>query len=209
MIRDAQRQPPHSRGRERGAAGAARGDHAADPALAFDPAAEGLGHAHDGLAPVAGKDRAGAAGMHRGDLHRRDVRPRDLARSGEIDRSHRYPEHHSRSRMKPNLAPLVSKVPTTSAVRPIRSANGIANTARASSASASPGLSAALTGGLRNPQRFGKRSARYTGAASSSAKRQARYPVDPRAFVCGVRARRGLGLQSASSPCRPTPSNRC
>ena len=42
------------------------------------------------------------------------------------------PSDRSRSRMKRSSAPLVSKVPTTSAVRPIRSASGIANTGRAS-----------------------------------------------------------------------------
>ena len=36
-------------------------------------------------AAIAGKDRARAARMHRGDLHRRDVGARHLAGGGEID----------------------------------------------------------------------------------------------------------------------------
>jgi hypothetical protein len=72
--------------RHGGAAGAARGDDAADVAPLRQELREGDRHLAHGAAPVAGEDGTLALRMVAGHLARMDHRRRRLARRGEIDR---------------------------------------------------------------------------------------------------------------------------
>ena len=66
----------------------------------------------------------------------------------------------SRSRMKRNSALLVSKVPTTKAVRPTRSAKGMVKTGERAALSSASTAGAGLRGACATPQRLGSLSAR-------------------------------------------------
>ena len=106
------------------------------------------------------KTADGAARMHARHLLRRHIGARRLAGGREIDGARPDAERRSRSRMNFSSRPLVSKVPTTSAVRPCRSASGIAKTLRR--------LVAAGCGACRRPP---ARIAESTGTSSGSAVR--------------------------------------
>ena len=86
-LRHADRQRAHRRRDQRGAAGAARRDQAADRLVPLDPGFERLRHRGDRGTAVAGEHRIGAAAVIRGNVVRRHVGRRGSAGGRKIDQN--------------------------------------------------------------------------------------------------------------------------
>ena len=161
-------------------------------------------------AAIAGKDRAGAVRMHRGDLNRRHVGARDLARGREIDGPHRDIQRAQAVANEAQLGALgvesaddQSGAPDALGERDGEHGSRRARCLRLRQAP-SRGRCARPSGwaGLSAP--IDRRS--IVGARRRPVRETRKTLASPRA-----RIRRGVlrPAAPASSPCRPTPSRRC